>query len=211
MHPNEYHKIINDEKGTDLISKKFLPILNNSKISDFNKWIQIRQELCYYQNKKRNKSMNIKTSNQSPISSLRTTPTQTVASIDYPIKSLKTDLIDSKSTIPAPEKLQFPDLPSSDDEDDFKSAKSISLNLNDNKRRVHDTSFQDLNVVKKAKSTKVKLTDKQRKLKTNLKKYKTDQKRLRDLKYITAREKLSRSVKRGIQYGKNRIDWISYK
>jgi len=58
MHPNSYQKLINNDRGNELINIKFLPILNNNKISDFDKWIKIRQELSYYQNKKRNKSWN---------------------------------------------------------------------------------------------------------------------------------------------------------
>jgi len=52
MHTNSYQKLINNDSGNELINITFLPILNNNKISDFDKWLKIRQEISYYQNKK---------------------------------------------------------------------------------------------------------------------------------------------------------------
>jgi len=45
MHPNSYQKLINNDRGNELKNIKFLPILNNNKISDFDKWLKIRREL----------------------------------------------------------------------------------------------------------------------------------------------------------------------
>ncbi|QKS69577.1 hypothetical protein 3 [Drosophila-associated adintovirus 2] len=57
MQPNEYHKLITNNRGEELINRKFLPIICNSKLSDFDKWIKIRQELNYFVYKKKKRGL----------------------------------------------------------------------------------------------------------------------------------------------------------
>jgi len=57
MQPTEYHKLIKNTRGEELINKKFLPIICNSKLSDFDKWIKIRQELNYFVYKKKKRGI----------------------------------------------------------------------------------------------------------------------------------------------------------
>jgi len=45
MHPNTYQKLINNDIENELINIQFLPILNNIKVTDFDKWLKTRQEL----------------------------------------------------------------------------------------------------------------------------------------------------------------------
>lgn len=78
MQPNEYHKLITNNRGEELINRKFLPIICNSKLSDFDKWIKIRQELNYFVYKKKKRWL--KTDNkdhQSNTSSTMHVSTQT--------------------------------------------------------------------------------------------------------------------------------------
>jgi len=69
--------LINNDRGNQLINITFLPILNNNKISDFDKWLKIRQELRYYQNKKRNKSWNFQNEQKPNSITTRTIKPQT--------------------------------------------------------------------------------------------------------------------------------------
>jgi len=69
--------ISNNNSGNELINIQFLPILNNNKISDFDKWIKICQEISYYQNKKRNKSWNFQNEQKANPITTRTIESQT--------------------------------------------------------------------------------------------------------------------------------------
>jgi len=212
MHPNSYQKLINNDRGNELINIKFLPILNNNKISDFDKWIKIRQELSYYQNKKRNKSWNFQNEQKANPITTKTIESQTTDWIDIKPSTSKST---SKYDHSRPEKFEFPDLPPESDNEDFSSNKKE--NVVSDKRKVSDTSFLDSETDKKKIGLekpvlKVKLNERQRKFKAKLQKLKTETLPYQNFKYVTGRERLMRSVrtKNPVQTGKNKLNWISY-
>jgi len=107
-----------------IINIKFLPILNNNKISDFDKWLKIRQELSYYQNKKRNKSWNFQNEQKANPITTRTMESQTTDWIDIKPSTSKST---SKYDYSLPKKFEFPDLPPESDDTDFSSNKKKML------------------------------------------------------------------------------------
>lgn len=52
LHPNTYYVMLEDQLSTEFISRKLIPYLNDDSISDFNKWIKIKQELNIYMKRK---------------------------------------------------------------------------------------------------------------------------------------------------------------
>jgi len=82
---------------------------------------------------------------------------------------------------------------------------------------VSDTSYLDSQTDKRKIGLekpvfKVKLNERQRKLKAKLLKLKTETLPYQNFKYVTGRERLMRSVrtKNPVQTGKNKLNWISY-
>jgi len=174
MHTNSYQKLINNDRGNELINTKFLPILNNNKISDFDKWLKIRQELSYYQNKKVINHGIFKINKKRIPITTRTIESQTTDWIDIKPSTSKST---SKYDHSRPEKFEFPDLPPESDADDFSSNKKE--NVVSDKLKVSDTSFLDSQIDKKKIGLekpvlKVKLNERQRKLKAKLQKLKTE-------------------------------------
>lgn len=52
LHPNSYYMMLEDKLSNDFINRKLIPCLNDESISDFNKWILIKQELNMFMKRK---------------------------------------------------------------------------------------------------------------------------------------------------------------
>lgn len=52
VHPNTYYLMLEDQLSSEFISRKLIPYLNDKSISDFNKWIMIKQELNIFMKRK---------------------------------------------------------------------------------------------------------------------------------------------------------------
>jgi len=210
MQPTEYHKLITNTRGEEIINRKFLPIICNSKLSDFDKWIKIRQELNYFVYKKKKRGIYTENKIQPKSSSFINNSTQTYydeSNFDEKpvsskkVKILKKELvkrnINSKSAtifdsvkdidkvLSSPQDENVIDSPQNasekqtkrtlDDIDDINAIDDIGMNTQPSKRRHIQKKIQIL----PQKRVKPRIFE--------------SEVNLRNLDYITGREKLRRS------------------
>jgi len=120
-----------------IINIQVLPIFSNNKLSDFDKWLEIRQEFTI--------KITIKIKNVINHGIFKMNQERIL------LQPEQVNPITSKSTLKYDhsrrEKFEFPDLPPESDNKDFNSNKKE--NLVSDKRKVSDTSFLDSQTDKK--------------------------------------------------------------
>lgn len=52
LHPNTYYLLLDNQLSSDFITRKLFPYLNDKSITDFNKWMMIKQELNMFMRRK---------------------------------------------------------------------------------------------------------------------------------------------------------------